>query len=746
MPHVSVVIPVFNAAALVASALRSVFAQTFLDYEVILVDDGSEDREALTAALAEFSGRVQCIRQPNAGPARARNTGIAAATGELVAFLDADDEWLPEKLARQVEYFARYPETGLLHTAVVHGTRHAGTSDGPPRSAFCELYHTDFFINTLTVMMPRRVLQELGGFDERREIHVEDWDLWLRTAARHPLGYISTPLALHRRGGLMSRQIDRTYEAQLLVMAKSQTLCSEACARRRADPIRCERRRRHVLHRDWGHNRFEDGDRRGARAQFRRALAEAPFDSATLRLYASTFVGERWRDRVRRLLRRPQALNASAMSVGSQPPDASTPNARQRRPADLATPLSLVHDTTYRRLRQHAIRRVHTLEDTVARMTQRRKRVLFEAASPMSLTIFMPLYERLARDPRVELWFTSCATAWEPHQIFGGFGITNNVLSRDAARWFKSDAYINSDFWDMTWLHRHTRRIHLFHGVAGKYNLDAPVDLAPTISAFDCLMFVNTDRRQRYIDAGLVADDERRAPLIGYPKVDCLVNGSLDRAAIAHSLRLDPSVPTVIYAPTWSPHSSLNTQGLDLVDGLAAAGIQVIVKLHDRSYDRQDRGSGGVDWAERLRRYDGHALVRIARESNGCPYMAASDAMVSDHSSIAFEYLLLDRPLIVIDRPALINKASINPEKVRRLRAAADVAIDPREVPELVLAALKQPERRSFERRGTAADLFFQPGTATDRALAVLYRLIDLPMPDAAGAATEPGRQLATVG
>src|SRR6185436_2567452 len=152
MPHVSIVIPVFNAAALVASALRSVFAQTFSDFEVILVDDGSEDHEALTTALAEFSGRVRCIRQANGGPAKARNTGIAASTGELVAFLDADDEWLPEKLARQIEYFDRYPDTGLLHTAVVHGTRHEAAADGPPRSAFCELYHTDFFINTRTVM------------------------------------------------------------------------------------------------------------------------------------------------------------------------------------------------------------------------------------------------------------------------------------------------------------------------------------------------------------------------------------------------------------------------------------------------------------------------------------------------------------------------------------------------------------------------------------------------------------------
>ena len=93
----------------------------------------------------------------------------------------------------------------------------------------------------------------------------------------------------------------------------------------------------------------------------------------------------------------------------------------------------------------------------------------------------------------------------------------------------KVDAFVNTDFWDMTWLHRRTRRIHLFHGVAGKYNLDTPLDLAPTIAAFDCLMFVNADRRDRYVSAGLVAPDGPQAALVGYPKVDCLVDGSLDR-------------------------------------------------------------------------------------------------------------------------------------------------------------------------------------------------------------------------
>src|SRR5262249_25136992 len=156
------------------------------------------------------------------------------------------------------------------------------------------------------------------------------------------------------------------------------------------------------------------------------------------------------------------------------------------------------------------------------------KRVLFEAASPMSLAIFRPVYERLRQDPRIDLWFTSYGDVWQPRDIFGPACITENIVPVETAAWMKVDAYVNTDFWDMTWLHRRTRRIHLFHGVAGKSRLAAPLDLAPTIGAFDCLMFVNEDRRRRYIDAGLVPDGDIQASLVGYPKIDSLVNGSID--------------------------------------------------------------------------------------------------------------------------------------------------------------------------------------------------------------------------
>src|SRR5262245_32619321 len=114
MPEVSVVIPAYNAGRTIAAALESVFAQTYRDFEVIVVDDGSDDDTA--TCLGPWRDRIAYVRSgPNGGPARARNIGIAHARGRLIAFLDADDAWMPRKLHRQVEYFDRFPETGLLH-------------------------------------------------------------------------------------------------------------------------------------------------------------------------------------------------------------------------------------------------------------------------------------------------------------------------------------------------------------------------------------------------------------------------------------------------------------------------------------------------------------------------------------------------------------------------------------------------------------------------------------------------------
>src|SRR5581483_5805484 len=151
----------------------------------------------------------------------------------LIAFLDADDVWLPRKLERQAAYFRQYPETGLLHGAAIVSREPAAAvlqtaddvpldySGPPPSRAFAEIFHGSNDVNTLTAMAPRRVLLDVGGFDERRELHVEDWDLWLRIAARHLVGYLPLPLAVHRPGGFMSSAAEKTFRGQELVIAKT---------------------------------------------------------------------------------------------------------------------------------------------------------------------------------------------------------------------------------------------------------------------------------------------------------------------------------------------------------------------------------------------------------------------------------------------------------------------------------------------------------------------------------------------
>jgi hypothetical protein len=393
----------------------------------------------------------------------------------------------------------------------------------------------------------------------------------------------------------------------------------------------------------------------------------------------------------------------------------------------------LLHDTVYRRARRAATAVGHRLDAALSSVGRRdTKRILFEAASPLSFAIFGPVYERLARDKRIEFWFTASSQSWSPESLFGGMGITERVISARVASWMKVDAYVNTDFWDDTWMYRRTKRIHLFHGVAGKYGLDAPVDIAPTVRSFDCLMFPNHDRLARYVEAGLVAAGTPAAALVGYPKVDCLVNGTLDASAIAARLELDRRIPIVMYAPTWSPHSSLNTTGEAVIDALVGTGVQVIVKLHDRSYDLSRRASGGVDWAARLRRFEGHRSVRVVRDSDACPYLFVADVLVTGHSSIGFEYMLLDRPLVVIEGAELIRSARINPEKVASLRSAAAVAATPEDTVRAVHGQLKQPARQSEQRRRVASELFYRPGTATGRATALMYELLQLSAPAAA--------------
>jgi CDP-glycerol glycerophosphotransferase (TagB/SpsB family) len=266
----------------------------------------------------------------------------------------------------------------------------------------------------------------------------------------------------------------------------------------------------------------------------------------------------------------------------------------------------------------------------------------------------------------------------------------------------------------------------MFHGVGGKYGFDAPTT---SMRAWDRIFFVNERRLRNFVKAGAIDADSAAVRLIGLPKADALVNGTWTREAVLEPLRLDPALPTVLYAPTWSPASSLNTMGRDLVSRLLDAwsgAINLIVKLHDRSRDVRQQYSGGVDWVAALEPLLRGRTGVIAPGHDISPYLTAADVMVTDHSSAGFEYLLRDRPIVRIHCPQLIDTANIHPDYVALLASVSESADTLDAAVDAIERALATPQARSETRRAVAEDLFYRPGGATARAMRHLYEAIDL--------------------
>ena len=204
MPAVSVVVATYNQAAFLGEAIASVAAQTFPDWELLIADDGSTDETAATVAAFGGDGRIRYLPGAHAERAAARNRGVAASTGDLVAFLDADDTWRADKLARQVAALAAAPEAAACY-AVARFVDAAGRPlplRKPGRTLSGRLFPRLVLGNCIILasMMTRRSrLDAVGGFDATLPAYgCEDWDLWLRLARRHAFVAVDEELVRYR--------------------------------------------------------------------------------------------------------------------------------------------------------------------------------------------------------------------------------------------------------------------------------------------------------------------------------------------------------------------------------------------------------------------------------------------------------------------------------------------------------------------------------------------------------------------
>jgi teichuronic acid biosynthesis glycosyltransferase TuaG len=254
VPAVSVITPAFNAAEFIAQTIDSVRAQTFQDWELVIVDDGSTDKTVeIVQRYQERDPRIRLLHQTNAGPSAARNRGMRAAEGRYFAFLDSDDTWEPAYLSEQLAVFASHPETSLVTGVAWY---RGGPHDGRPMRRFTPGYPVltlrDIIADDTAVFIMttfrREVFEKIGGLDES-QWRSEDYDFWMRAATA---GFVfrrnSRPLGRYRvRNGSLSQSTVEMLQGLLQSYAKVRAVCAAGSPERAALEAQVVRFERELL-------------------------------------------------------------------------------------------------------------------------------------------------------------------------------------------------------------------------------------------------------------------------------------------------------------------------------------------------------------------------------------------------------------------------------------------------------------------------------------------------------------------
>jgi glycosyltransferase involved in cell wall biosynthesis len=213
-PRVSIITPTFNRADFIRSAVESVLAQTFGDFELLIVDDGSTDNTVSVLEPYLSDVRIRYFHQPNQGQSVARNRGLAEAQGELICFLDSDDAWLENKLEKQVSMMDQYPEVDIIHGDEIDIDEYGREISRKNMRRFSGMIArqllADNSVSINTVMVRSRCFDEMGGFSEERRV-ADDYEIWLRFASRYRFLYVPAFFGFYR---VMSNQISSDKRAR----------------------------------------------------------------------------------------------------------------------------------------------------------------------------------------------------------------------------------------------------------------------------------------------------------------------------------------------------------------------------------------------------------------------------------------------------------------------------------------------------------------------------------------------------
>ncbi|NOT31316.1 MAG: hypothetical protein HOP15_12795 [Planctomycetes bacterium] len=383
-------------------------------------------------------------------------------------------------------------------------------------------------------------------------------------------------------------------------------------------------------------------------------------------------------------------------------------------------------------------------------MSDHKTSVLFTGYAPVHFVCFQPLYERLARSDDFEVFLSGGLRTETGDQVQGdqvqgnqvqgnqvqgnqvqGNQVQGNQVQHDSAALYRPFGVPAEHV--LTVEEIQTRDFDVLFGANTK--LISPRNAGTRVQIFHGISFRNKSvrdenmgcdhyfligpyMRRKFVAGGLLGEDDPRALSIGFMKTDPLRDPRLERLELARRSELDGTRPVLLYAPTGQRHNSLETMGEEVLRRLAATGrYDILVKLHDHPKDKS------IDWAARLRPLEDEHL-RVARNPDVVPLLCLADLLISDASSVTSEYALVDRPMVFLDVPQLLKKATKSGALDTETwgRRAGVIVENPAEIVAVVDGALADPARLSPVRQAMAADLFYNPGRATDTAMDWLLR------------------------
>ncbi len=344
------------------------------------------------------------------------------------------------------------------------------------------------------------------------------------------------------------------------------------------------------------------------------------------------------------------------------------------------------------------------------------RRVLFTGHAPVHFLCFRPLFERLRRETDVQVFVSG---GFRQEGASGYEYATNSMyqqLGVPAANVLQVPEILEQDF-DVLFAAntnslkpRHAAlNVQIFHGISFRNRAIRAANMVA-----DRFFMAGPYMKRKFVEAGLLEASDPRALEIGFMKTDALLNGALDRSRLIGEFGFDGSRPIVAFCPTGQKRNALDVYGLELIERIKAAGQHdLLIKLHDHPH-------GSVDWTPAIAALqDEH--VRLVQSYDVIPALFVADALITDASSVSNEYALLDRPILFMDTPELIERAREREKSMTDVvtwgRSLGTVVDSADKLPAALEQALARPNEHAAIRQRAARDLFFNPGQATNAAM-----------------------------